>query len=77
MFYYACGLFFSTTNVVTSLLLDYAYVGMFHDFQVIIHVILATRMHIYLWHADRNRNADAFNAFTLPQSAPASHTEAS
>ncbi|KAG1734172.1 hypothetical protein EDB19DRAFT_1174939 [Suillus lakei] len=36
VFYYACGLFFSTVNVLTSLLLDYAYSGMFQDFQFII-----------------------------------------
>ncbi|KAG1738209.1 hypothetical protein EDB19DRAFT_905494 [Suillus lakei] len=74
--YYVCGLFFSTINVLTPLLLNYAYNG-FQDFQIIIHVILATRMHLHLWHANRNRNADAFNAFTLPRVAPASHTEAS
>ncbi|KAG1738228.1 hypothetical protein EDB19DRAFT_2025439 [Suillus lakei] len=45
----------------------YTYRGMFQDFQIIIHVILATRMHLHLWHADRNRNADAFDAFALPR----------
>ncbi|KAG1866174.1 hypothetical protein F4604DRAFT_972576 [Suillus subluteus] len=73
--YYACGLFFSTVNVLTSLLLDYAYSGMFQDFQVIIHAILATRMHLHLWHADRNRDCNALDSISLSQLAPASHIE--
>lgn len=75
VFYYACGLFFSTVNVLTSLLLDYAYSGMFQDFQFIIHAILATRMHLHLWHADRNRNCDAMNSISLSQLVPARHIE--
>ncbi|KAG1738222.1 hypothetical protein EDB19DRAFT_1714519 [Suillus lakei] len=63
--YYAYGLFVLTIHIVISLPLDYAYIGWFYDFQIIIHVMLATRMHLRLWHADRNRNANAFNAFTL------------
>ncbi|OAX38985.1 hypothetical protein K503DRAFT_119287 [Rhizopogon vinicolor AM-OR11-026] len=50
VFYYACGLVFSALNVLTSLLLEYAYSGMFNDFQIVIHAILATRMHLRLWH---------------------------
>ncbi|KAG0701930.1 hypothetical protein DFH29DRAFT_1079830 [Suillus ampliporus] len=53
IFYYACGLFFSVANVFMSLLLQYAYNAMFQDFQVIILTILATRMHLHLWHVDR------------------------
>ncbi|KAG2114351.1 uncharacterized protein F5147DRAFT_679188 [Suillus discolor] len=53
IFYYVCGLFFSTVNVFTSLFLRYAYNAMFQDFQLIILAILATRMHLHLWHVDR------------------------
>ncbi|KAG2147681.1 hypothetical protein DEU56DRAFT_133945 [Suillus clintonianus] len=75
VFYYACGLFFSAVNVLTSLLLDYAYSGMFQDFQFIIHAILATRMHLHLWHADRNRHCNDFDSISLSQFAPVPHTE--
>ncbi|KAG2352897.1 hypothetical protein BDR07DRAFT_793191 [Suillus spraguei] len=47
--YYACGLLFSVTNIFTSLLLQYSYRTMLHDFQFIILAILATRMHLHLW----------------------------
>ncbi|KAG1857929.1 hypothetical protein C8R48DRAFT_271093 [Suillus tomentosus] len=73
--YYACGLFFSTVNVLTSLLLDYAYSGMFQDFQFIIHAILATRMHLHLWHADHNRDCNASDLISLSQLAPTPHIE--
>lgn len=53
IFYYACGLFFSVGNVLASLLLQYAYSGMLQDFQLIVLAILATRMHLHLWHVDR------------------------
>ncbi|KAG2124602.1 hypothetical protein DEU56DRAFT_916955 [Suillus clintonianus] len=52
--YYACGLFFSAVNVLTSLFLHYAYNAMLQDFQLIILAILATRMHLHLWHVDRH-----------------------
>lgn len=74
VFYYACGLFFSAVNVLTSLLLDYAYSGMFQDFQIITHAILATRMHLHLWHTDRNRDC-ALDSISLSQLAPAAHIE--
>ncbi|OJA13666.1 hypothetical protein AZE42_10833 [Rhizopogon vesiculosus] len=54
IFYYACGLFFSAVNIPTSLLLQYAYQGMFQDFQIVILAILATRMHLHLWHLDQH-----------------------
>ncbi|KAJ8580921.1 hypothetical protein M405DRAFT_833369, partial [Rhizopogon salebrosus TDB-379] len=53
VFYYACGLFFSAVNILTSLLLKYAYSALFQNFQIIILAILATRMHLHLWHADQ------------------------
>ncbi|KAG2126695.1 hypothetical protein BD769DRAFT_1461541 [Suillus cothurnatus] len=75
LLYYACGLFFSTVNVLTSLLLDYAYSGMFQDFQFIIHAMLATRMHLHMWHADRNRDCNTLDSISLTQFAPAPYIE--
>ncbi|KAG1722390.1 hypothetical protein EDD22DRAFT_854164 [Suillus occidentalis] len=54
IFYYACGLFCSVVNILTSLLLEHAYNAMFQDFQFIILTILATHMHLHLWHMDRH-----------------------
>ncbi|KAG2071258.1 hypothetical protein BDR04DRAFT_1142381 [Suillus decipiens] len=51
--YYACGLLFSITNIFTSLLLQYSYRTMLHDFQSIILAVLATRMHLHLWQINR------------------------
>ncbi|KIK45028.1 hypothetical protein CY34DRAFT_802124 [Suillus luteus UH-Slu-Lm8-n1] len=53
IFYYVCGLFFSTVNVLTLQLFHYGYQAMFQDFQFIVLAILATRMHLHLWHTDR------------------------
>ncbi|KAG1734167.1 hypothetical protein EDB19DRAFT_1174871 [Suillus lakei] len=77
VFYYACGLFFSAVNVLTSLLLDYAYSGMFQDFQFIIHAILATRMHLHLWHVDRNGDPSIFTSIALSDLTPTTRTESS
>ncbi|KAJ8587655.1 hypothetical protein M405DRAFT_821254 [Rhizopogon salebrosus TDB-379] len=71
IFYYACGLFFSAINALTSLFLhtQYAYQGMFQDtrsFQIVILAILATHMHLHLWHADRQlHSSDAFMPIPL------------
>ncbi|KAG2744999.1 hypothetical protein P692DRAFT_201100369 [Suillus brevipes Sb2] len=53
IFYYVCGLFFSAVNVLTLQLFHYGYQAMFQDFQFIVLAILATRMHLHLWHTDR------------------------
>ncbi|KAG1845909.1 hypothetical protein DFJ58DRAFT_504362 [Suillus subalutaceus] len=52
IFYYACGLFFSTVNILTLQLFQYGYEAMFQDFQFIVLAILATRMHLHLWHTN-------------------------
>ncbi|KAG1739461.1 uncharacterized protein EDB91DRAFT_386534 [Suillus paluster] len=57
IFYYACGLFFSTVNVLATLLLHYDYHVMFQDLQFFVLAILATRMHRHLWHIDRRVHA--------------------
>ncbi|KAG1771872.1 hypothetical protein EV702DRAFT_633372 [Suillus placidus] len=75
IFYYACGLFFSMVNVLTSLLLQYAYNGMLQDFQLIILAILATRMHLHLWHVDRQiHGSDALMHIPLTDVSSIGHT---
>ncbi|KAG2121498.1 hypothetical protein BD769DRAFT_1005149 [Suillus cothurnatus] len=63
IFYYACGLFFSGVNVLTLLLFHYGYQAMFQDFQFIVLAILATRMHLHLWHTDRQAHASGALVF--------------
>ncbi|KAG2068173.1 hypothetical protein BDR04DRAFT_1143939 [Suillus decipiens] len=53
IFYYACGLILSVANILASLLLQYSYYHMLYVFEVVILAILATRMHLHLWHANR------------------------
>ncbi|KAG2754837.1 hypothetical protein P692DRAFT_201122898 [Suillus brevipes Sb2] len=55
MFYYACGLVFSAVNVLVPVLFpDSPYYTILEDFQVCILAILATRMHLYLWHINEH-----------------------
>jgi hypothetical protein len=46
-----------------------------HSFQVIIHAILATRMHLYLWHGDHpdRRYSDVFTSIRPPNQTPESY----
>ncbi|KAG1835992.1 hypothetical protein DFJ58DRAFT_735313 [Suillus subalutaceus] len=67
IFYYACGLLFSITNIFTLLLLQYAYHTLFYDFQFVMLAILATRMHLHLW--QMNQHAHRSGAFVrIPMS---------
>ncbi|KAG2045854.1 hypothetical protein BDR06DRAFT_977909 [Suillus hirtellus] len=50
MFYYACSLFLSAMNVLTPVLFSYVTANFLERFQVFILAILATRMHLHLWH---------------------------
>ncbi|OAX33525.1 hypothetical protein K503DRAFT_518193 [Rhizopogon vinicolor AM-OR11-026] len=69
VFYYACGLFFSAVNVLTLLFLHYAYHAMFEQLQIMILAILATRMHLHLWHAEQRRHDyDSENLLPIPMS---------
>jgi hypothetical protein len=55
IFYYACGLFLSAVNVLAPVMFsDPAYYSLLEDLQAFILAILATRMHLHLWHIDRN-----------------------
>jgi hypothetical protein len=45
------------------LLFHYGYQAMFQDFQFIVLAILATRMHLHLWHTDRQAHASGALVF--------------
>ncbi|KAF9237629.1 hypothetical protein BU15DRAFT_63019 [Melanogaster broomeanus] len=45
--------FFSGINIVAIVLLKYNYATMFQDFQIVIHSILVTRMHLALWDREK------------------------
>ncbi|KAG1718819.1 hypothetical protein EDB19DRAFT_1919958 [Suillus lakei] len=68
IFYYACGVFFSVVNVLTLLLFHYGYQAMFQDFQFIVLAILATRMHLHLWHTDRHAHGSSALVQGIPLS---------
>lgn len=70
--YYACGLFFSALNVLVPVLFpDSPYHSFLEDFEVFILAILATRMHLHLWHIDRNRNTfDGLNGISMLNMLP-------
>ncbi|KAG2137024.1 hypothetical protein DEU56DRAFT_353312 [Suillus clintonianus] len=54
IFYYACSLPLSAVNVLVPLLFsDSAYYSLVQDLQVFILAILATRMHLHLWHTSQ------------------------
>ncbi|KAG2118901.1 uncharacterized protein F5147DRAFT_667349 [Suillus discolor] len=57
IFYYICGFSCSMVNVLASVFLQDAYKAMFQDFQFIILGILATHMHLHLWHKDQHQHS--------------------
>ncbi|KAH7927953.1 hypothetical protein BV22DRAFT_1126987 [Leucogyrophana mollusca] len=52
-FYFSCGILFSVVNLLAILLLKDDYGSMFEDFQIVMHAVLVTRMHLHLWTVDR------------------------
>ncbi|KAG1842624.1 hypothetical protein F4604DRAFT_1960835 [Suillus subluteus] len=55
IFYYACGLFLSAVNVLAPVMFSTpSYYSLLEDLQAFILAILATRMHLHLWHIDRH-----------------------
>ncbi|KAG2037547.1 hypothetical protein BDR03DRAFT_375004 [Suillus americanus] len=73
IFYYACSLFFSGMNALVPILLsDSAYYSIFEDFQIFILAILATRMHLHLWHIDQQvHGSDTLIYVTMSDMSPA------
>lgn len=76
IFYYASGLLLSGVNVLVPVLLsDSVYYSLFEGLQVFILSILATRMHLYLWHIDRNVNgSEALVCISMSDMSPADRT---
>ncbi|KAG2128488.1 hypothetical protein BD769DRAFT_701024 [Suillus cothurnatus] len=55
IFYYACGLFLSAVNILAPVIFSNpVYYSLLEDLQAFILAILATRMHLHLWHVDRH-----------------------
>ncbi|OJA17502.1 hypothetical protein AZE42_09410 [Rhizopogon vesiculosus] len=74
IFYYACGPFFSMVNMLITLLLEYAYNALFQNFQIIILAILATRMHLHLWHSERRIHGSALSVIPMSDVSFAGHS---
>ncbi|KAG1728324.1 hypothetical protein EDB19DRAFT_162657 [Suillus lakei] len=76
IFYYVCGLLLSGLNFLVPMLFsDYAYHS-FEDFQIFILAILATRMHLHLWHIDQHvHSSDASMCISMSDmcESPADH----
>ncbi|OAX31240.1 hypothetical protein K503DRAFT_105213 [Rhizopogon vinicolor AM-OR11-026] len=53
IFYFACGLVFSLSVILTLAFLPDVYGDMVSNLQVMIHALLVTRMHLELWKSDR------------------------
>ncbi|KAG1874358.1 hypothetical protein F4604DRAFT_740385 [Suillus subluteus] len=73
IFYYACGLILSAMNVLVPVLFpDSAYYTALENFQVCILAILATRMHLHLWHLDQHmHDSDALIYISMSDMSPA------
>jgi len=76
IFYYACGLILSSVNVVMPLLFpNSAYYIVLEDFQVCVLRIIATRMHLHLWHLDQHtHNSDVVVYISMSDMSPADST---
>ncbi|KAG1718995.1 hypothetical protein EDB19DRAFT_768866 [Suillus lakei] len=66
IFYYACGLFLAAVNVIMPVIFSqYAYHSVFEDFQFYILAILATRLHIHLWHLGQHQHIHGSDSLML------------
>ncbi|KAG1844420.1 hypothetical protein C8R48DRAFT_735704 [Suillus tomentosus] len=63
MFYYACGLLLSAMNVLIPLLFSDSSFHSFEDSEVCVLAIIATRMHLHLWHDDQHVNSSGLQTF--------------
>ncbi|KAG1743068.1 hypothetical protein EDB19DRAFT_583615 [Suillus lakei] len=66
IFYFACGLLFSTTVVVVEFTLPASYADVASDLQFVIHGILATRMHRELYNTARHPKETSIVDISLP-----------
>ncbi|KAG1887381.1 hypothetical protein F4604DRAFT_1900253 [Suillus subluteus] len=66
MFYFACGLLFSTMAVVAAVALLASYADAVSDLQFVIHGILATRMHRELYNTAHHTEETSAGNISLP-----------
>ncbi|KAG2113957.1 hypothetical protein DEU56DRAFT_761881 [Suillus clintonianus] len=68
IYYYACGLFLSAVNILVPTLSSYAaYDSVFQRLEIVFLAILATRMHLHLWHMDKHTDgSDILVQISLP-----------
>ncbi|KAG2143740.1 hypothetical protein DEU56DRAFT_938938 [Suillus clintonianus] len=76
IFYYACGLLLSAINALMPVLFSSSpYCNVLEDIQVFILAILTTRMHLHLWHIDRDmHNSEALMYISMSDMSTADHT---
>ncbi|KAG1860422.1 hypothetical protein C8R48DRAFT_712684 [Suillus tomentosus] len=76
IFYYVCGLFLSAVNIIVPALFPNSpYYTALELFQVCILAILATRMHLHLWHLDQHmHSSDALIYISMSDMSPADCT---
>ncbi|KAG2057468.1 hypothetical protein BDR06DRAFT_951633 [Suillus hirtellus] len=77
--YYVCGLFLSAVNILVPALFPnspyYTALQNICSFQVCVLAILATRMHLHLWHLDQHmHNSDALIYISMSDMSPADCT---
>ncbi|KAG2072534.1 hypothetical protein BDR04DRAFT_1153263 [Suillus decipiens] len=73
IFYYVCGLLFSASNVLVPVIFpDSAYHAFLENFEIFILAILATRMHLCLWHIDNTvHDFNTLMWISMPDMSPA------
>ncbi|KAG2114312.1 uncharacterized protein F5147DRAFT_678952 [Suillus discolor] len=74
IYYYACGLLFSFTDMFTSLLLHYSYRSVWYHLQMVIIAILATRMHLHLWQVNQHLHDSAGALVPMSEISFENHT---
>ncbi|KAG2067969.1 hypothetical protein BDR04DRAFT_1233063 [Suillus decipiens] len=77
IFYHACGLLFSVMNALFPILVldEYLVYSSLEGLQIFILAILATRMHLHLWHAERHvHGSEALGCISISDMSPADYT---
>ncbi|OAX32068.1 hypothetical protein K503DRAFT_787445 [Rhizopogon vinicolor AM-OR11-026] len=72
VFYFTCVLFFSTLLVVILFTVPAVYCDVAADLQIVLHVILTTRMHRELWNAATYRETDSLGIGSIVFASPLS-----
>ncbi|KAG1788938.1 uncharacterized protein HD556DRAFT_1311687 [Suillus plorans] len=74
IFYYACGLFLSAVNVLAPIMFsDAVYYSLLEDLEAFVLALLATRMHLHLWHIDRHAySPEIFTCISMSDMSSAS-----